>query len=152
MYINDIKILAKNEKELETLIQTIRIYNQDIGIEFDILKSGMVVMKSRKRKTAEGIELRHQENIKRWEKKKIIRTQEYWKWTPSNKHWWKKNKKSVPQKNEKASRNKAQTQKSHQRDKQMGSSSCKIIWSIIKMDKGVTEINEPKDKKIDDYA
>ena len=27
---------AKNEKELETLIQTVRIYSQDIGMEFGI--------------------------------------------------------------------------------------------------------------------
>ena len=31
---DDIQIFAKNEKELETLIQTIRIDSQDIGIEF----------------------------------------------------------------------------------------------------------------------
>ena len=36
MYINDIKTFAKNEKEQETLIQAIRIYNRDIGMEFDI--------------------------------------------------------------------------------------------------------------------
>ena len=32
MYINDIKLSAKNEKELETLISVVRIYSQDIGI------------------------------------------------------------------------------------------------------------------------
>ena len=36
MYVDDIKLLAKNEKELETLIHAVRIYNQDIGIEFGI--------------------------------------------------------------------------------------------------------------------
>ena len=36
MYIDDIKVCAKNEKELETLIQTIRTYCQDIGMEFGI--------------------------------------------------------------------------------------------------------------------
>ena len=36
MYMYDIKIFAKNEEELETLIQTIRIYNQDIAMEFSI--------------------------------------------------------------------------------------------------------------------
>ena len=36
MYIDDIKIFTKNEKELETLIQTIRIYNQHIEMEFRI--------------------------------------------------------------------------------------------------------------------
>ena len=34
MYMNDIKILAKNEKELENPIHTVRIYSQDIGMEF----------------------------------------------------------------------------------------------------------------------
>ena len=33
MYMDNIKPLAKNEKELETLIQAVRIYCQDIGME-----------------------------------------------------------------------------------------------------------------------
>ena len=32
----DIKIFVQNEKELEILIQTVRIYSQDIGMEFGI--------------------------------------------------------------------------------------------------------------------
>ena len=36
MYMGDTKQLAENDKELETLIQTIRIYSQDIWMEFDI--------------------------------------------------------------------------------------------------------------------
>ena len=39
MYINDIKIFAKNEKELETPIQIIKIYVQDIAIKFEIGKN-----------------------------------------------------------------------------------------------------------------
>ena len=31
MYMDDIKLFAKNEKELETLIHTVRIYSEDIG-------------------------------------------------------------------------------------------------------------------------
>ena len=38
MCMNDLKQFAKNEKELESLIQAVRIYNQDIGMEFDIEK------------------------------------------------------------------------------------------------------------------
>ena len=34
MYMDDIKISAKNENEPETFIQTTRIYSQDIGVEF----------------------------------------------------------------------------------------------------------------------
>ena len=35
---DDIKLFAKNKKELETLIQTMRIYSQDIIMEFGIEK------------------------------------------------------------------------------------------------------------------
>ena len=37
-----IKLFVKNENDLETLIQTIRIYNQDIGMEFSIEKCNML--------------------------------------------------------------------------------------------------------------
>ena len=42
MYIDDIKLFAKNEKELETLILAVRIYSQDIGMEFGMEKSAML--------------------------------------------------------------------------------------------------------------
>ena len=45
MYMEDIKLFAKNEKELETLIHAIRIYSQDIGMEFGREKCAMIVMK-----------------------------------------------------------------------------------------------------------
>ena len=48
-----IKMLAKNEKELETLIQRIRIYSQDIGMEFSIEKCAMLIMRSGKRQISE---------------------------------------------------------------------------------------------------
>ena len=39
---NDINPFAKNEKELDTLVQAKRIYNQDIGIEFTTEKYTML--------------------------------------------------------------------------------------------------------------
>ena len=36
LYIDDIKLFAKNEKELEILIHAVRIYNQELGMEFAI--------------------------------------------------------------------------------------------------------------------
>ena len=62
------------------------------------------------------------------------------------------NKKRVSQTNEKDSQNQALLQKSHQRDKHLGSPPCKILGTIPKMDKGRTQTNGPKDKKVDDYA
>ena len=36
MYMDGIQLMTKNEKELESLILAVRIYSQDIGIEFGI--------------------------------------------------------------------------------------------------------------------
>ena len=58
---DDNKLFAKNE----TLIQTMTIYRQDIGIEFGIKKCDMVIMKSGKRLMIDGLELPNQEKIKK---------------------------------------------------------------------------------------
>ena len=60
MYMNDIKLFAKNEKELETLIQNARIYSQDIGMEFGIEKRTMLKKKNGKRQMTEKVELPNQ--------------------------------------------------------------------------------------------
>ena len=57
MYMDDIKLFPKNKKELETLIHTVRIYSEDIGMEFAIEKCALFVMKSGTRHLTEGIEL-----------------------------------------------------------------------------------------------
>ena len=54
MYMVDIKLFAKNEKELETLIHAVRIYSQDIGREFGIEKCAILAMKSGKRHLLEN--------------------------------------------------------------------------------------------------
>ena len=70
-----IKLFAKNGKELETLIQTVRIYNQDIDLEFGIEKCAMLVMKSGKRYMTEEIELPNQEKIRTLGEKETCK---YW--------------------------------------------------------------------------
>ena len=52
------------EKELETLIHAVRIYSQDIGMEFGIEKCAMLVMKRCKRHITDGIELPNQDRIR----------------------------------------------------------------------------------------
>ena len=64
MYMVDIKLFAKNEKELETLIHAVRIYSQDIGMKFGIEKCAKLVMKSGKRHRTEGMELPNQDKIR----------------------------------------------------------------------------------------
>ena len=70
MYTDKIKLFAKNEKKLETLIEVVRIYNQDIGIEWGIEKCGMLIIKSRKRQRTKGIELPNQGKIRTLGEKK----------------------------------------------------------------------------------
>ena len=64
MYMDDIKLFAKNEKELETLIHAVRIYSQDRGMEFSIEKFPMFVMKSGKQHITDGMELPNQDKIR----------------------------------------------------------------------------------------
>ena len=57
-------------KKIETFIQAVRIYTQeDIGMELNIDKCAMLIIKSGKRDMTEGIELPNQEKIRTlWEK------------------------------------------------------------------------------------
>ena len=63
-YMDDIKLFAKNEKELETLIHTVRICSWDIGMEFGIEKCTIHVMKSGKRQLTDRMELPNKDKIK----------------------------------------------------------------------------------------
>ena len=44
-----IKLFAKNGKEYDALIRIVRIYSQDIGMEFGIEKCAILIIKSGKR-------------------------------------------------------------------------------------------------------
>ena len=54
------------------------------------------------------------------------------------------------QKNKETSRNQSRQQKSHQKNKHLYISPWELFWTIRKMDKGGTQTNRIKDKKIDD--
>ena len=58
MYMDDIKLFAKNEKGQETLIHAVRIYSRDIRMEFGI------GMKCGKRHLTDGIVLPSQDKIR----------------------------------------------------------------------------------------
>ena len=64
MYMDNIKLFAKNEKELKTLIYAVRIYCQYIGMEFGIEKCAMFVMKSGKRHLTDETERPNQDKIR----------------------------------------------------------------------------------------
>ena len=70
-----IKIIVKKEKELETIIQTLRIYNYDID------KCAI----REKREKVERIELTNQENIRTLKEKENYKNLEILERTRSNK-------------------------------------------------------------------
>ena len=70
MYMDDIKLFAKNEKERDNLIHPVRIYCQDIGMEFGIEKCAMLVMESGKRYLTKGMGLPNQDKITTLREKK----------------------------------------------------------------------------------
>ena len=48
LFIDDLKLYAKNEKDLDSLVQTVRIFSNGIGMEFGIDKCATLVVKKRK--------------------------------------------------------------------------------------------------------
>ena len=64
MNMENIKLFVKKEKEFETLIHAVRIYNQDIGMEFGGKKCAMLVMKIGKRHLTDGMELPNKNKIR----------------------------------------------------------------------------------------
>ena len=48
LFMDDLKLYSRNEKELDLLIQKIRAFSEDIGMEFGIEKSPLLVIKKGK--------------------------------------------------------------------------------------------------------
>ena len=57
LYMDDLKLYAKNEKELDSLMQTVRVFSKDIGMDFGIEKSSMLIMKRGKKAKSDEITL-----------------------------------------------------------------------------------------------
>ena len=70
---DDIKLFAKHGKELGTPIHAVRIYSQDIGMEFGIEKCAMLVMKNGKRHMTGGMEPPNQDKIRTVGEKKTYK-------------------------------------------------------------------------------
>ena len=57
LYMNDLNLYSRSEKGLDSLVQTVRVFSEDIGMEFGIEKCAMLVMEKRKIVISVGIEL-----------------------------------------------------------------------------------------------
>ena len=68
LFMDDLKIFAKSECEVNGLISTVQILDNDIGMEFGTKRCGVLVLKSRKVVSSEGVEMNDGERIKEIEK------------------------------------------------------------------------------------
>ena len=64
LFMDDLKLYSRNGKELYSLVQTICIFSNDIGIEFSIEKCTMLVIEKVKIVNSVGIELPDSKVIK----------------------------------------------------------------------------------------
>ena len=65
---DDLKIFAKSEREVNGLVSTVQILSNDIGMEFGIKKCGVLVLERGKVVSSERIEMPNDERIKEVEK------------------------------------------------------------------------------------
>ena len=57
LFMDDLKLFSKSEKSLDSLVQTVRIFSSDIGMEFGIEKCASLFIKRGKMVEKKGIEL-----------------------------------------------------------------------------------------------
>ena len=57
LFLDDLKLSSQSEKRLDSLVQTVRVFSEDIGMEFGIEKCAMLVVKKGKIVKSVGIEL-----------------------------------------------------------------------------------------------
>ena len=64
LYMDDIKLYAKNKDQLDSLTQSVRILSSDIGMKFGIEKCAVLVLKRGKVVHCEGIDLPNDQKIR----------------------------------------------------------------------------------------
>ena len=68
LFMDDLKIFAKSEREINGLISTVQILSNDTGMEFRIKKCGVLVLKRGTVVSSEGVEMPDGERIDEVEK------------------------------------------------------------------------------------
>ena len=57
LFMDDLKLYGRNEKEINSLVHTVRVFSSDIGMDFGIEKCATMVMKRGKLEKSEGTRL-----------------------------------------------------------------------------------------------
>ena len=61
---DDLKLFGKSDDQIDSLIQTVFTFSEDIGMEFGLKKCGVVILKKGKLVKFDGIHLPNQEIMK----------------------------------------------------------------------------------------
>ena len=64
LFMDDFKFFAKSDDQIDSLVQTVFTFNEDIGMEFGLKKCGVVILKKGKLAKFDGIHLSNQEIMK----------------------------------------------------------------------------------------
>ena len=64
LFMDDLKLYGKSERQVDTLVNTVRVVSQDIGMEFGINKCAVLNTKRGKFHNCEGIKLPDGQSIK----------------------------------------------------------------------------------------
>ena len=64
LFMDDLKMFAKSKNEIDSLVSTVQVISQDIGMQFGINKCGVIIMKRGKLVKSEDIRLTNGESIK----------------------------------------------------------------------------------------
>ena len=64
LFMDDLKIFGKSDDQIDSLVQTVLTFNEDIGMEFGLKKCGVVILKKGKLVRLDGIHLPNQKIMK----------------------------------------------------------------------------------------
>ena len=57
LFMDDLKLFGKSEDQIDSLVQTVQLFSEDIGMEFGLKKCDVLLMKRRKKVRFDGITL-----------------------------------------------------------------------------------------------
>ena len=61
---DDLKLFAKNEDQIDSLVNTVKKFSEDIKMEFGLPKCGVLIMKRKKVVKSEGISMPNEKMMK----------------------------------------------------------------------------------------
>ena len=57
LLMDNLRLFAKNKNQIDSLVQTVRIFSEDIGMQFGIKKCGVLIMERGNVTRTDGIKL-----------------------------------------------------------------------------------------------